>query len=299
MARTSLTPLHAALALLTILIWGTNFVVIKLALAHLPPLTFAALRFTFAALPAVLFFRRPKVPLWSLAAYGALIGVGQFGLLYIAMRGMISPGLASLVVQTQAFFTIGFAMAFAGERLKGFQLAALALATAGLGWMMAHAGAEVTPLGVALVLGAALSWGAGNTVQRAVRPDNMLAFVVWSSLFAIPPLFALAIGIDGWPAVVSGVTHATPGTWAAVAYQSVGNTLIGYGAWGWLLSRYPAAVISPLSLLVPVFGMAASSAFLGEPLSDWKLVAAGLVLGGLALNTLWPMWRRRAAVAAE
>jgi O-acetylserine/cysteine efflux transporter len=298
MARTSLTPLHAALAMLIMVIWGTNFVVIKLALAHLPPMTFAALRFTFAALPAVFFLKRPKVPLWSLAAYGALIGVGQFGLLFIAMRGMISPGLASLVVQTQAFFTIGFAMAFAGERLRGFQLAALALATAGLGWMMAHVGAEVTPLGVALVLGAALSWAAGNTVQRAVKPDRMLAFVVWSSLFAIPPLLALAIGVDGWPAVAAGIAHATPGTWAAVAYQAVGNTLIGYGIWGWLLARYPAATISPLSLLVPVVGMAASSALLGEPLSDWKLVAAGLVLSGLALNTLWPMWRRRAAVAA-
>ncbi|HEY0436949.1 MAG TPA: EamA family transporter, partial [Phenylobacterium sp.] len=207
MARTSLTLPHAALALLIMAIWGTNFVVIKAGLAHLPPLTFAALRFTFAALPAAFYVRRPKAPLWSLAAYGALIGVGQFGLLFIAMRGMISPGLASLVVQTQAFFTIGFAMAFARERLRGFQLAALALAVAGLGWMMVHVGAEVTPLGLALVLGAALSWAGGNTVQRAVQPDRMLGFVVWSSLFAIPPLFGLAVWMDGWPAIVSGVTH--------------------------------------------------------------------------------------------
>lgn len=297
MARHSLTPLHAALALLVMAIWGTNFVVIKLALAHLPPLTFAALRFTFAAVPAVFFFKRPKVPLWSLAAYGVLIGVGQFGLLYIAMRGLISPGLASLVVQTQAFFTIGFAMAFAGERLRGFQLGALLLATAGLGWLMAHAGADVTPLGLALVLTAAVSWAAGNTVQRAVQPPGMLAFVVWSSLFAIPPLFALAIGVDGWPAVVKGVTASTPVTWAAVLWQSAGNTLFGYAAWGWLLARYPAATVSPLSLLVPVFGMAASSALLGEPLTDWKVVAAALVLSGLALNTLWPMWARRQAAA--
>jgi len=143
------------------------------------------------------------------------------------------------------------------------------------------------------VLGAAVCWAGGNTVQRAVKPDRVLGFVVWSSLFAAPPLVGLAIAVDGWPAVVTGVTQATPATWAAVAYQSVGNTLIGYGVWAWLLGRYPAATISPLSLLVPLVGMASSALLLGEPLQDWKLAAAGLVLSGLALNTLWPMWRGR------
>ncbi len=297
MARTSLTPFHAALALLVIVVWGINFVVIKVALGHLPPLTFAALRFSLAAFPAMLFVRPPKVPLKGLATYGLLIGTGQFGLLFIAMGGMISPGLASLVIQTQAFFTIGFAMAFAGERLRGYQIAALLLAIVGLGWMMAHSGAEVTWLGLALTLGAAVSWAAGNTVQRALNPPDMLAFVVWSSLFAAPTLFALAIGVEGWRAVSGAILHADAGTWAAVAFQSFGNTILGYGVWGFLLSRYSAASISPLSLLVPVFGMAASAVFLGEPFSDWKAVATGLVLGGLALNTFWPMWARRRSVS--
>lgn len=292
MPRTSLTPLHAALALLIIVIWGTNFVVIKLGLDAFPPLTFAALRFVFAALPAVFFVRRPQVPWRMLAAYGLFIGVGQFGLLYIGMKGFISPGLASLVVQTQAFFTIGLSMAFAGERLRGYQLAALALAAAGLAWLMAHAGADVKPLGLALILGAALSWALGNTVQRAAKPERAFAFVIWSCLFAIPPLVGLAIVVDGWKAVAGSVAHASAGAWGAVFYQSIGNMIVGYGVWAWLLSRYPAAMISPLSLLVPVFGMATSAAFLGEPLNDWKLVAAGLVLAGLAINTLWPALRR-------
>ena len=295
MVRPSLTPPHAALALLVMAIWGTNFVVIKLALAHLPPMTFAALRFTFAALPAVFVLKRPATPWRTLAVYGMLIGVGQFGLLYIAMRGSISPGLASLVIQTQAFFTIGLAMAFTGERLRGFQILALLLATAGLGWLMAHAGSEVSPLGLGLVLTAAMSWALGNTVKRQANPPDMLAFVVWSSLFAVPPLFALAFAVDGPAAVIHGLTQSTPATWAAVLWQSAGNTLFGYAAWGWLLARYPAATISPLALLVPVFGMVASAMLLGESLAVWKVTAAALVLSGLALNTLWPMIQRRVA----
>ena len=299
MTGPSLKPTHAALALAVLAVWGTNFVVIKLALGHLPPLTFAALRFLFAALPAVLFFRRPKTAWWAMPAFGVLIGVGQFGMLYIAMRSSISPGLASLVVQTQAFFTIGLSMLLSGERLRGYQVAALGLATAGLVWLMIHAGAEATPLGAGLVLIAAMGWAGGNTVQRTAKPKNMLAFVVWSSLFAVPPLVALALIFDGWPAVQAGVTQMSPGTWAAVLWQSVGNTLFGYAAWGWLLLRYPAATVAPLALLVPVIGMASSAVWLGEPLPGWKLVAAALVLSGLAINTLWPMWaRRRAATPA-
>jgi O-acetylserine/cysteine efflux transporter len=298
MTRDTLPPLHALLALLIMTVWGTNFVIMKFALGHLPPLTLAALRFTFAALPAVFFCKRPAG--WgNLAAYGLLIGVGQFGAIYIAMNGHISPGLASLVVQVQAFFTIGLAMALTGEKVRGYQLCALALAAAGLGWLMIHTNAEVTPLGLGLVLVAALGWAGGNIVARRAGQVNMVAYVVWSSLFAAPALFALAFAFEGPAAIVAGVRNADMATWAAVLWQSVGNSLFGYAAWGWLLARHPAATVSPLSLMVPVFGMGASAIFLHEPLSSWKLTAAALVLSGLALNTLWPvLQRRRAAMAA-
>ena len=292
MTRAALPPLHLLLALVVVAVWGTNFVVIKWGLADFPPLTFAALRFTFAVLPAIFFLKRPAVSWWNLAAYGVMIGVGQFGVLYIAMTHWISPGLASLVVQTQAFFTIGFAMLLAGERVKPFQVAALGLAAAGLAWLMAHVNAEVTPIGLGLVLFAALAWAGGNTAQRAAAPESALAYVVWASVFSAPPLFALALAMEGWPAMSHAIVHAGPGAWAAVLWQSVGNTIFGYSAWAWLLARHPAATIAPLSLLVPVFGMGASAVLLGEPLTSWKLTAAVLVLGGLALNTLWPVLAR-------
>lgn len=299
MTREALPPLHLVLALVVIAIWGTNFVVIKWGLEDFPPLTFAALRFTFAVLPAIFFLKRPAVPWWNLALYGVLIGVGQFGMLYIAMTNMISPGLASLVVQVQAFFTVGFAMLLAGERVRTFQVVALAMAACGLGWLLIHTNGEVTPLGLGLVLIAALSWAGGNTTARAAGPVNMLSYVVWASVFSAPPLFALALMFEGWPAISGAVQHADAGAWAALLWQSVGNTIFGYTAWAWLLARHPAATIAPLSLLVPVFGMGASAILLGEALTSWKLTAAVLVLGGLAINTLWPrLMARRSAPAA-
>lgn len=285
---------HAALALLVTAVWGTNFVVIHVGLAHLPPLLFAALRFSCSLFPAVLFLERPPVPWRNLAAYGILVGAGQFGLLYLAMNGHITPGLASLVVQTQVFFTIALAALLSRERVRPFQIVALAVTLAGLAVILAHTDAATTPLGLALVLAAAACWAGSNIVVRASPGADMLAYVVWASLFALPPLFALSLAFDGPSAIGGGLAAADAATWGAVAWQAIGNTLFGYAAWGWLLGRYPVATVAPMALMVPVFGMGASSLFLGEPLAPSKLAAAGLVMAGLALNLLWP--RARAAL---
>jgi O-acetylserine/cysteine efflux transporter len=282
---------HLLLAIAVVAVWGTNFVVIKLALAQLPPLLLATLRFCFALLPAVFFLKRPAVPWGNLAAYGVLIGAGQFGLLFIAMNGHISPGLASLVIQTQVFFTIGMAMRSGGERVQPVQWLALLLCAAGLVTIATHTDGSTTPLGLAIVLLAAFCWASGNmAVRRAGRVDT-LAYVVWASAFSIPPLLLLSLLIEGPARIGAALAQADAVAWGAVLWQALGNTLFGYAAWGWLLARHPAATITPMALLVPVFGMASSSWWLGETLPGWKLAAAALVLGGLLLNLLWPRLR--------
>ena len=291
----SLPLRHFLLALAVVAVWGTNFVVIKLALGELPPLLFAALRFALALVPALFFLPRPKGNWKNLAGYGLLIGVGQFGLLYVAMNGYISPGIASLVIQIQVFFTIGLSMRLTGERVRVFQWFALLLATAGIVIIVFNTDGSTTILGLALVLLAALSWAGGNMSAKQGSPTNMLAYVVWSSAFAVPPLFALSLAFEGWDAASAALRQADAAAWAAVAWQAWGNTLFGYAVWGWLLARHPAATITPMALLVPVFGMGASALWLSEPLPPWKLAAAALVLAGLAVNLLWP--RLRSALA--
>jgi O-acetylserine/cysteine efflux transporter len=296
-----LTLRDALLALAIVLVWGTNFVVIRLGLNALPPLFFATLRFTFVLLPAVFFLPRPKVAWSNLAAYGVCIGLLQFGILFIAMNGHISPGLASLVVQMQVFFTIGLAMWRRGEKLSPHHMAAFALALTGMAVIVAHNGHGTTVLGLSLVLIAAMGWALANQASREAARDgqqvNMLAYVVWAAMFSVPPLLALSLLLEGPAAIAHGISQATAVTWAAVLWQSVGNTMFGYACWAWLLSRYPAATIAPMSLLVPVFGFAASAAILGEPLPIWKLEATALIMGGLAVNLLWRP--RRIQLAGE
>ena len=292
---------HLLIALAVVFVWGTNFVVIRWGLDGMPPFLFATLRFALAALPWMLFMPRPAAPWRQLAAFGVLIGVGQFGLLYLAIQGRISPGLASLVVQLQVFFTIGLSLLLMGERVRGYQIMGLLLALGGLTLIAMNLDATVTVAGVGLVLAAGFFWACGNLVVKSLGPVNMLHFVVWSSIFAVPPLLALSLWLEGPAAIAQALQHAGAGVWASVLWQSLANSLFGYGVWNWLLARHPAATVTPLALLVPVFGMGASALSLGEAMPGWKLGACALVLGGLAVIVFWPRLAhpRRAAPAPQ
>lgn len=282
---------HLLLALLVVAVWGTNFVVIGVALAQMPPLTFATLRFAFAALPWLLVVKPPRAVWRQVIGYGVFIGCGQFGLLYVAMRQDISPGLASLVIQAQVFITVGLAALLMRERPTRRQILAMLLAAAGLGVTLLAADASATPLGLLLTLGAASSWAVSNLLVKSAGRIDALGFIVWASAFATLSLLALTLLIEGTAVATAALQQATPGVWLAVLWQAIGNTLFGYGAWSWLLARYPAAVVTPLSLLVPVFGMAASAAVLAEPMPAWKLWAGALIIGGLVLNVIGPAKR--------
>lgn len=278
---------HLMLALGAVFVWGTNFVVIKWGLAEFPPFLLAGLRFLFCVIPLIFFMRKPDVSWGKLAAFGVFLGAGQFGLLFLAMQHDVTPGLASLVMQTQVFITIGLAVSLQGDRVGLPQMLAMSLAVAGIaiiGWHAINDGASITPTGLVLLLCAAASWACANMVARRAGKVNALAFIVWSSPFSLPPLFLLAFIVHGSDAIVHSLVNATLAGWACVAWQTVGNTMFGFGVWNWLLARHPAATVAPSALLVPVFGMSASAWVLGEPLQGWKLLAAVLVIGGLALN---------------
>jgi len=301
-----------ALAFLVVAVWGTNFVVIKAGLRDLPPFLFALLRFVFSAVPFVFFLPRPRTPWRWIVLYGFFIGAGQFGLLYYAVRADISPGLASLLIQMQVFFTIALSAWIFRERLTAVTLAGSAVAAAGLALIALRMDASATPAGVAAVLGAALAWSCCNICGKkahaqAERPFGMIAFIAWASVFAVPPLVVLTLVLEGPHAALDALANARAEAWGAVAWQVLGNTLFGWAAWSFLLSRYDAAVVTPYALLIPVFGMGSSALVLGESLPAWKLAGGALVLGGIAVivfagalrGRLRPLDRRRAPAPGD
>ncbi len=275
---------HQTLSLLVALIWGTNFVFIRYGLDELQPFTFAALRFSLVAMPLVFFLPKPRTPWLYLISYGFFIGCGQFGLLFWAMQENITPGLASLIIQMQVFFTILLAVVILGESIKPGQIVALIVCFLGLALIINFTNGQTTFIGVAVTLVAAMSWACGNLVVKNAGNVNILAFLVWSSMFSVPPLALAAWYLEGVESIVQSLSQASWKGWSVVLWQSIGNTLVGYGLWNMLLSRYSAAIVTPWALLVPVFGMSASALLLSEPMPWWKLLAMALICSGLVLN---------------
>jgi O-acetylserine/cysteine efflux transporter len=279
-----MTLYHQAAALLVTFIWGTNFVLIRYALDEIEPFTLAALRFLFVAFPLIFFLPKPKVQWRYIIAYGLLIGVGQFGLLFWAMQGDITPGLASLLIQLQVFFTILFTVISLKESVSLRQTSAMAISFVGLILVILNTNDMTTIVGVAIVLVAAMSWASGNLIIKHIGKVDSIAFLAWSSLFSIPPLALTAFYLEGVNEVFVSMAQASWYAWATVLWQSIGNMLIGYGIWNILLHRYSAASVAPWALLVPVFGMSTSWLLLDEPMPWWKLLAMLLIVAGLALN---------------
>ena len=265
-ARQAMSARDLLLAALLITVWSSNFVVAPIGLRLVPPFTLATLRFLFAGVPAVLFVRRPKVSWVRLGVFGALFGLGQFGLLFLAIREGLAPTLASLIIQMQVFFTAGFAALFFGERVRFHNLVALGLAAAGLVLIGFRGGISAPASGVLLALLAALSWALCNMIGRQVDRAEMPAFIIWSSLLAVPPLLVVTFWIEGPARLVSAILHPGAEIIAIVAWQSCANTIWGYTVWNRLLARYSAAQVAPLSLPVPIIAGLLSILILGEPI---------------------------------
>lgn len=277
-------PTDILLALATVTIWGVNFVVMRIGLDYLPPILFTALRFAFAALPLAFFVRRPDVPFRLLAGYGLFQFALQFTLLFSGLRLGFPPGLASLVIQLQAFFTIGLAVLVLHERPLVVQLGGACIALGGMALVAMHLEARATLIGFAMVVTAGMCWAAANIFTKKIGKTNPMALVVWGSLIATPPLALASLAIEGPAAWVQAFSHLGWTAVGTVLFQSYPNTIIGFGIWSVLMRKYPTATIAPFTLLVPVAGMLSAAFFLGEPLQWWKITAGMMVLGGLALN---------------
>lgn len=279
-----MSPRHLLLVIAVTTIWGISFVAIRWGVEEVSPLLLTALRYTFAALPAVFFVRRPNVPLRLLVAYGLAIGVGQFGLLFVAIRLGMPAGLSSLVIQLQVFFTIFLAMLVFGERPRWPQVAGAAIAFLGILVIATERFQSAALLPLLMTVGAALFWGAGNTVSKSAGKVDMLGFIVWSSLVPPVPLLALSLALEGPNAFIAALAHFSWRGIGSIAFMSYLATLFGFGVWAKLLSIYPANVVAPFALFVPVAGIASAALLLGENVTLPEIVGSVLVFGGLLVN---------------
>lgn len=276
------------LALLIVLAWGVNFVVIRFGLDGLPPMLLGALRFLLVALPAVFFIKPPKLPFKWLLAYGVTISLGQFALLFSAMNLGMPAGLASLVLQSQMLFTLFFASIFLGEKWKIPQVLALIFAGAGLFILASQTDAsQMTFIGFALTIAAASAWGLGNIINRKIGQlgnVNLMSLVIWAALIPPIPFLGLSYLMEGPELILSSLMHIDATSIAALLYLALIATIFGYGSWAYLMKHYPASQVAPLTLLVPIVGLITAWLLLDEGLNTIQIVGICLMMLGLAIN---------------
>ena len=277
-----MTAGHVLLALAVAVIWGLAFVATRMALDVVSPPLLTALRFLVAAAPA-LWLPRPRVSWSALVAVGLTLYAGQFLLQFFGIALGMPPGLAAIVIHTQALFTIVFAALLLGERPSRRQWAGTALAFAGLAAIAATVGHDLTGIGLCLTGLAAMSFGLGNVLLKRLPPTDTLGLVVWLSL--VPPLPALGLSalLDGPRAWATALVATTWREWLAIVYLGLVATVLAYAMWGWLLRRYASAIVAPFALLVPFVAAGASALIFGERFSGLRLAGMALVMLGLAI----------------
>jgi len=289
-----MSPRHILLALAIVFAWGVNFVAIRWAVDEVAPLLVTGLRYLFAAIPAVFLVKRPQVRWQILVGYGLAIGVGQFGLLFLSIKLGMPAGLSSLVVQLQAFFTMALAMVFLGERPSPIQWVGAAIAFVGIGVIGLDRleGAALLPL--LLTIGAGAFWGVGNIITKRAGRVDMLGFVIWSALVVPLPMLALSLIFEPG-AIPAALAHLTWVGGSSIVFIAYAGTVFGYAAWSMLLSRYPAGVVAPFSLLVPIAGIGSAALLLGERVSGIEVAGSALVFAGLLVNVFGPRLLNRSA----
>jgi O-acetylserine/cysteine efflux transporter len=276
------------LAVLVTIIWGCNFLFIKWGVDEVPPLFLTVLRFAVSTVPIIFFVARPTSTLRTLALYGFLMGTLQFGLLNVAIKLGFSVSLASLVTQLQTFFTMALAAVFLGDRAKPIQVAGAVIAFGGIVLIATTRWSAQAILPFLLAVASAFFLGLSNIIAKRSGEKHPFSFVIWSGLFAAPPLLALSLLIEDHTMIMHTLTTPSWKAIGAVTYLAIASTLVGYGLWNLLLQRHPAATVAPFYLLVPIFGILSGVLVMGDDFSGLVVWGAALVFVGLILNIFGP-----------
>lgn len=286
------------LSVLLVILWGVNFTVIKLGLDGVPSMLLVTLRFILTTFPAIFFIKKPDTELKYIILYGLTVGVGQFACLFYAMQIGVPAGIASIVLQIQAFISPVLAMIFLKEKLKSKQVLGFIVAAAGL-VLIATASAgdninKIPPIAFVLMLAAPAFWAVSNIVARIASDKaaakgeklNMVSLVVWSGLVPPIPMLGLSLMLDTPETLFNVLTNLSGVSIFAIVYLAFAATLTSYGIWSMLVATYPMSTVAPIPLLVPIIALLSARIVLNEQLSPMQWTGFIVILAGLVISNV-------------
>lgn len=281
-----MNPLYFLLGLFVMAIWGVNYAIIKLGLNSLDPFLLTALRFLLCAFPCIFFVKRPKGKMFAALLYGLIFGVGMWGMVNLGMYIGVSAGLAALLLQLSAILTIMWGIIFFGESIGRRQILGITIVLIGLFVIIIATGGWHSLSGILCVIIGAFSWSICNIIIKKTHPPDLLAFIVWSSLFSSIPLFALTYWIKGASPFLILPHELTGVAIFSICFQAYIATIFGYYVWNFLLKKHSATLVAPLSMFVPIFSFASAYWIFHETLPPIKLFAVIIMIIGMGIFLL-------------
>ena len=278
-------PADVLIAVLVAMIWGLAFVASRIALDEFSPTLMTTLRFAIAAV-SCLFVRKPDVSWRLLIAISFTLFLGQFLAQAYGIAEGVPVGLTSVIVQSQALFTIGFAAALFGERPTPMQTAGIGIAAAGLLMICGTVGYDFSLSAFAVLMICPISFAIGNLLLRRAHGVPMFDLFAWLCLTAAIPLVPLTLLTDGVEPTWHAIVHMSPTGLVCMLCLGGVSTSIAYWLWGRLLRDHTAAQVVPFALLVPFVGAAASSIVFGETFGPLRLAGMIVVVCGIAIMLL-------------
>jgi len=282
-----------ALLVAICLTWGSSNVLSKVVVGHwhIPPLFFAAARFGIVFAVTIPWLVPVPRPVWRIVLVGALMGAGNFALLFLGLR-TASPSMAAVVIQAAVPITTLLSVVILGEHIHWRRGAGIALTLAGVLLVVWRPGFVISA-GLLFVLGAASAGSLGAIMMKQMDAVAPLRFQAWVGLTGVVSLGAGSAAFEShqWAASVAAGWPFL----AALLFSALIVSVCAHSAYYWLIARYEANLLAPLTLMTPLSTIALGVMITGDRLDGRMILGAVLALLGVLVIAL----RRSAAPIVE
>ena len=277
---------HVVMAFFIVVLWGLNFVALKIAVLSLPPIFLAGLRFLLISIPWIFFVEKPKVSKRQFITLPITLGVLQYSLLYYGMSTGLSAGLSAVILQTQSFFTVIMSTILIKEKPRLNEILGLFIGALGVMILLINNNGDFKIEAVLIILAAAISWGIANIQLKNLGNVNMVSFLIWISPFAAIVLFIISFILEYDLVLNIDFSNVEIKVFLSIFYTAYLSTVIGFTMWQYLLNKYKSVQITPYGLLVPVTGSIFGYIILSEVLEIYQIIAGIVIIIGLMVISL-------------
>ncbi|VAW00870.1 Permease of the drug/metabolite transporter (DMT) superfamily [hydrothermal vent metagenome] len=285
---------HVLFGFLVSLVWGVNFVVMKIGLDHLSPFLFVALRFAIVFLLLFPWLRIIRGHMWLIFAVGVCLGGLHFSFAIMGLK--LAENITSIIVIVQLHVPLTLIMAhfFLREKLSYWRGSGILVAFIGVLIISFDPTIVSERIAIIVIFGATMLYSIGAILMRKLHNVGVLNTQAWTAVFGLPILLSLSLFTE--TDQLGQITNMNLAGWGTVFYTAVLSSMVGYGGMNFLLRRHPVTLIAPIFLSTPLFATVAAVMVFDEVMTTRFYIGASFTMLGLAVIHIRDWWKKRQLV---